>query len=55
MVVGIAAIGTVTAAIAFQLINPQAAGTSERIELEAEITRLSAQLERLGERPLPHR
>jgi voltage-gated potassium channel len=45
MVVGIAAMGAVTAAIASRLINPRTAGSDERIcELEAEITRLSAQL-----------
>jgi voltage-gated potassium channel len=46
MVVGIAAMGAVTAAIASRLISPRAAGTDERIhELETEITRLSAELE----------
>jgi Ion channel len=46
MIVGIATMGAVTAAIASQLINPHAGGSDERIHaLEAEITRLSAQLE----------
>ncbi len=46
MVVGIAAMGAVTAAIALRLINPHGASADERVrELEAEVARLSAQLE----------
>jgi hypothetical protein len=47
--------GAVTAAIASRLINPRTFGTDDRIrELEAEIARLSAQLEAAGA-TAPHR
>jgi voltage-gated potassium channel len=55
MVVGIATMGAVTAAIASQLINPRTVGTDDRTrELEAEISRLSAQLE-AARATAPHR